>query len=352
MKIYQRATILLACICWWTMLPAGEESTLEKLATYAPSSPYGEIYVKLSELVESPLLKDLNLILDPNESQEFFANADAEMLLIINNDSIAYAYIYCSNIADLGQMQTELTKLAAKLQDMPEAKLAALKPEIKKSALENGVEAITVNGKIFILNLAPNIFMFTDAASLAAYCAIPADQLGLSVERRQLLNAGISDAQIYGNFDLNSFRFDSKFNITPDKLVLSMDISDRKDVSNLITYFDVKKMCLKDEAVEYFPDDAEQADKLAAALKVAPQNNKLIRVSFELDRAMLEKMAPRLKLESAAIQAEMFAAAFGDENASAAIMQRWKKLWGWQTLSRVSEIIETAPSDDAATTQQ
>ena len=73
------------------------------------------------------------------------------------------------------------------------------------------------------------------------------------------------------------------------------------------------QMILGGMVMQYFPNDPDLANKLTTAMKVEPQGSDTLKVSFELDRATLEKLEEALKPHLEAIQAEMIAASLAAE---------------------------------------
>lgn len=314
MKFFSKASIVSACLCGLAMLLAGcGDSTVDKLAAYAPSSSEGAAYIKFSELAKSPLLNDLGTILDPESQQDLLGDAEIDVLIPISSDNEGYIFVYHSAVADLAQMLAEVDKILSQETDIPEESVAEIKAAITQSTLEDGAEVISIYDEAFILNLAPNIFLVTDAASLANYRTLPADQLGLSKEQKKRLNDGLADAQIYAYAEHAANSFEFKFNVTSDKMAVNADIVAPSEIANIQASLGMAQMMLGAAVMQYFPNDPDLANKLTTALKVEPQGSDALKISFELDRATLEKLAAALKPQLDALQAEMIAASLAAE---------------------------------------
>lgn len=309
MNFFSKASIYFACLCGLAMLFAGcGDSTSDKLASYAPSPTPGVVYAKLSELVRAPLLNDLSMIMGQEKTEEIFADADVEMLITLNKNGTNYIYFYCSSTADLDQLSAEVDKIINTIPDIPEEELVKIKAAITQSTLEDGTEVISIYDEAFILNLAPNIFLFTDAASLANYRALPADQIGLSKDQKKRLKSGLDNALFYTYAAQGTESFDLKFNVTVDKMFFNMDIFSPSRMAEIKSNIGMVQMILGGIVMQYFPNDPDLANKLTTAIKFEPQGSDTLKVSFELDRATLEKLATALKPQLEAIQAEMLAA--------------------------------------------
>lgn len=319
MKIFSKESIFSVCLCGLVMLLAGcGDSPVDKLASYAPSSTRGLVYFKCSELDQSPLLADLRRIIDPDEVKNIFYGAEVELLVAVTGDGTSYMYFfYCSSAADLDQILVEVDKFMNQIPDIPEENLAAIRAKIQKSVLEDGAEVISLYDEAFIFNLAPNIFIFADADSLADYRAVPADQLGLSQEQTKRLKDGLADAQVYAFGVDDAGSFDFKINITSDKMFMYMDILSPSNMAEVQSVVSLVQMLLGGAAMEYFPDDTDMANKLITAMKVETQGGDTMKITFELDRATLEKLVTVLKPRLEAIQSEITAAALsvGDDKA-------------------------------------
>lgn len=314
MKFFTKTSIFSAFLCGLAMLFAGcGDSTVDKLASYVPSSSPGVVYVKLSEIDRSPLFNDLSTAMGQENTGKIFADVDAEMLITLNNNGTNYIYLYCSSTADLDQLSVELEKTINMIPDIPEEELAEIKAAITKSTLEDGTEVLSIYDEAFILNLAPNIFLFTDAASLDNYRALPADQIGLSKEQTKRLKSGLDNALVYAYAAQGTESFDLKFNATADKMVFNMDIFSPSRMAEIQSGIGMMQMILGGMVMQYFPNDPDLANKLTTAMKVEPQGSDTLKVSFELDRATLEKLAEALKPHLEALQAEMIAASLAAE---------------------------------------
>ena len=314
MKFFTKAPIFSACLCGLAMLLAGcGDSTVDKLAAYAPSSSEGAICIKFSELAKSPLLNDLGMILDPESQQDLLGDAEIDVMVPISTGNKGYIFVYHSAVADLDQMLAEVDKVLSQAADIPAESVAEIKAMITKSALEDGTEIISCNDEVFILNLAPNVFMLVDDISLEAYRSFSADQLGLSKEQKKRLNDGLADAQIYAYAEHAANSFEFKFNVTPDKMAVNADIVAPSEIANIQASLGMTQMIIGGAVMQYFPDDADLANKLTTAMKVEPQGSDAVKVTFELDRATLEKLATLLKPQLDALQAEMLAASLAAE---------------------------------------
>lgn len=314
MKFFSKASIVSACLCGLAMLLAGcGDSTVDKLAAYAPSSSEGAAYIKFSELAKSPLLNDLGMILDPESQQDLLGDAEIDVMVPISTGNKGYIFVYHSAVADLDQLLAEVDKVLSQAADIPAESVAEIKAMITKSALEDGTEIISCNDEVFILNLAPNVFMLVDDISLEAYRSFSADQLGLSKEQKKRLNDGLADAQIYAYAEHAANSFEFKFNVTPDKMAVNADIVAPSEIANIQASLGMAQLILGSMVMQYFPNDPDLANKLTTAMKVEPQGSDTLKVSFELDRATLEKLAAALKPQLDALQAEMIAASLAAE---------------------------------------
>lgn len=314
MKFFTKTSIFSAFLCGLAMLFAGcGDSTVDKLASYAPSSSEGAIYIKFSELAKSPLLNDLGMILDPESQQDLLGDAEVDVMIPIATGNKGYIFVYHSAVADLDQMLAEVDQMLSQAIDIPAEKLAEIKAMITKSALEDGTEIISCNDEVFILNLAPNVFMLVDKISLESYRSFSADQLGLSKEQKKRLNDGLADAQIYAYAEHAANSFEFKFNVASDKMAVNADIVAPSEIANIQASLGMTQMILGGMVMQYFPNDPDLANKLTTAMKVEPQGSDTLKVSFELDRATLEKLAEALKPHLEAIQAEMIAASMAAE---------------------------------------
>lgn len=314
MKFFTKTSIFSAFLCGLAMLFAGcGDSTVDKLASYAPSSSEGAIYIKFSELAKSPLLNDLGMILDPESQQDLLGDAEVDVMIPIATGNKGYIFVYHSAVADLDQMLAEVDQMLSQAIDIPAEKLAEIKAMITKSALEDGTEIISCNDEVFFLNLAPNVFMLVDKISLESYRSFSADQLGLSKEQKKRLNDGLADAQIYAYAEHAANSFEFKFNVASDKMAVNADIVAPSEIANIQASLGMTQMILGGMVMQYFPNDPDLANKLTTAMKVEPQGSDTLKVSFELDRATLEKLAEALKPHLEAIQAEMIAASMAAE---------------------------------------
>ena len=314
MKFFTKTSIFSAFLCGLAMLFAGcGDSTVDKLASYAPSSSEGAIYIKFSELAKSPLLNDLGMILDPESQQDLLGDAEVDVMIPIATGNKGYIFVYHSAVADLDQMLAEVDQMLSQAIDIPAEKLAEIKAMITKSALEDGTEIISCNDEVFILNLAPNVFMLVDKISLESYRSFSADQLGLSKEQTKHLNAGLADAQIYAYAEHAANSFDLKFNVRSDKMAMDIAIVAPSEIANVQSGIGMVQLILGSMVMQYFPNDPDLANKLTTAMKVEPQGSDTLKVSSELDRATLEKLAEALKPHLEAIQAEMIAASMAAE---------------------------------------
>lgn len=322
MKFFTKASIFSAFLCGLAMLFAGcGDSTVDKLAAYAPSSSEGATYIKFSELAKSPLLNDLGMILDPESQQDLLGDAEVDVMVPIATGNKGYIFVYHSAVADLDQMLAEVDKMLSQAIDIPEEKLAEIKAMITKSALEDGTEIISCNDEVFILNLAPNVFMLVDKISLEAYRSFSADQLGLSKEQTKRLKDGLADAQIYAYAEHAANSFDFKFNVTSDKIAVNADIVAPSEIANVQAGLGMAQMMIGGAVMQYLADDANLANKLITALKVEPQGSDALKISVELDRATLEKLATALKPQFDAFQAEMAAAVLSPDGEEVPVIE-------------------------------
>lgn len=322
MKFFTKASIFSAFLCGLAMLFAGcGDSTVDKLAAYAPSSSEGATYIKFSELAKSPLLNDLSMILDPEAQQDLLGDAEVDVMVPISTGNKGYIFVYHSAVADLDQMLAEVDKMLSQAIDIPEEKLAEIKAMITKSALEDGTEIISCNDEVFILNLAPNVFMLVDKISLEAYRSFSADQLGLSKEQTKRLKDGLADAQIYAYAEHAANSFDFKFNVTSDKIAVNADIVAPSEIANVQAGLSMAQMMIGGAVMQYLPGDADLANKLITALKVEPQGSDALKISVELDRATLEKLATALKPQFDAFQAEIAAAVLSPDGEEVPVIE-------------------------------